>query len=111
MAGRGPIHPLASRPRSDAQQIIDLAKSCIVCNSCTRQAPAQWHFTAGRVSLNVGRCIEDSATVRLVLGLRDDLQHGSLLDRLHAQSLAQESDIRAHFAEQGSASVVGTRAE
>jgi len=49
--------------------------------------------------------------VRLVLGLRDDLQHGSLLDRLHAQSLAQESDIRAHFAEQGSASVVGTRAE
>ena len=44
-------------------------------------------------------------------GLRDDLQLRSLLDRLHAQSLAQESDIRAHFAEQGSASVVGTRAE
>jgi len=43
--------------------------------------------------------------------LRDDLQLRSLLDRLHAQSLAQEGDIRAHFAEQGSASVVGTRAE
>jgi predicted O-methyltransferase YrrM len=46
-----------------------------------------------------------------VPGLDDDLQLRSLLDRLHAQSLAQEGDIRAHFAEQGSASVVGTRAE
>jgi len=43
--------------------------------------------------------------------LRNDLQLRSLLDRLHGQSLAQEGDIRAHFVEQGSASVVGTRAE
>jgi predicted O-methyltransferase YrrM len=46
-----------------------------------------------------------------VPGLRDDLQLRSLLDRLHAQSLAQEGDIRAHFDERGSASVVGTRTE
>src|SRR5262249_6894267 len=44
-----------------------------------------------------------SAMLRLVPGLRDDLQLRSLLDRLHAQSLAQEGDIRAYFAEQGSA--------
>jgi predicted O-methyltransferase YrrM len=46
-----------------------------------------------------------------VPGLRDDPQLQSLLDRLHAQSLAQEGDIRAHFAAQGTASIVGTRAE
>jgi predicted O-methyltransferase YrrM len=46
-----------------------------------------------------------------VPGLRDDLQLQSLLDRLHAQSLAQEGDIRSHFAEQGTASIIGTRAE
>jgi predicted O-methyltransferase YrrM len=52
-----------------------------------------------------------SATVRLVPGLRDDLELQRLLDRLHAQSLTQDGEIRAHFAEQGSASVVGSRAE
>jgi predicted O-methyltransferase YrrM len=43
--------------------------------------------------------------------LRDDLPLRSLLDRLHVQSLAQEGGIRAHLAEQGTASIVGTRAE
>jgi predicted O-methyltransferase YrrM len=52
-----------------------------------------------------------SATLRRVPGLRDDLPLWSLLDRLHAESLAQEGDIRAHFAEQGTASIVGTHAE
>src|SRR5262252_3113772 len=52
-----------------------------------------------------------SATLRVVPSFCDDLPLRSLLDRLHAQSLAQEGDIRAHFAEQGSASVVGTHAE
>jgi predicted O-methyltransferase YrrM len=46
-----------------------------------------------------------------VPGLRDDAQLQSLLDRLHAQSLAQEGDLRAHLAEQGTASIVGSRAE
>lgn len=52
-----------------------------------------------------------SATLRLVPGLRDDLQLSLLLDRLHAQSLAQEDDLRVHLAEQGTASIVGTHAE
>jgi predicted O-methyltransferase YrrM len=46
-----------------------------------------------------------------VPGLRDDPQLQSLLDRLHAQSLAQEGDIRAHLTEHGTASIVGTHAE
>jgi predicted O-methyltransferase YrrM len=52
-----------------------------------------------------------SATLRPVPDLRDDLPLRALLDRLHAQSLAQEGDLRAHFAEQGSTSIVGTHAE
>lgn len=44
-------------------------------------------------------------------GPGDDPQLRSLLDRLHTQSLAQEGDVRAHFAEHGSASVVGSRAD
>ena len=43
--------------------------------------------------------------------LRDDLELRSLLDRLHAQSLAQEGDIRAHLTERGTASIVGSHAE
>jgi predicted O-methyltransferase YrrM len=44
-------------------------------------------------------------------GLRDDPQLWSLLDRLHAQSLAQDGDVRAHFADHGSNSVVGSHGE
>ena len=43
--------------------------------------------------------------------VRNFLTDQSSLDRLHAQSLAQEDDIRVQFAERGNASVVGTRAE
>jgi predicted O-methyltransferase YrrM len=46
-----------------------------------------------------------------VPGLRDDVQLQSLLGRLHAQSVAQEADIAAHFAVHGTASIVGTGGE